>query len=92
MLEAIARIELWATRSLRLSLHEDGDWQSGMMRNAIAVLLLLCILELKPHFKNWNKGLWGDQSYYASSGGAPIEVLEEYIQNHSRGSGTIQPL
>lgn len=45
--------------------------------------------ELRPYFKNWNKGLWGDQSYYASSGGDPIEVLEKYIQSHSRGSGNI---
>lgn len=46
--------------------------------------------ELRPYFSNWNKGLWGDQSYYASSGGAPIEVLEQYIKNHSRGGGTIK--
>ncbi|WP_166274866.1 IS200/IS605 family transposase [Lyngbya confervoides] len=46
--------------------------------------------ELRPHFKNWNKGLWGDQSFYTSTGGAPIEVLEQYIQNPSRGSGTIK--
>lgn len=41
--------------------------------------------ELTPYFRNWNKGLWGDQSYYASSGGAPIDVLEKYIRSHSRG-------
>lgn len=46
--------------------------------------------DLRPHFKNWNKGFWGDQSFYASTGGAPIEVLEKYIQNHSRGGGTIK--
>lgn len=41
--------------------------------------------ELRPRFKNWKKGLWGDQLYIASVGGAPIEVLKEYIQAHSRG-------
>lgn len=41
--------------------------------------------ELKPHFKNWGKGLWGDQLYIRSAGGAPVKILEEYIQSHSRG-------
>jgi hypothetical protein len=41
--------------------------------------------ELKPHFKNWNKGLWGDQLYIRSAGGAPLKILEEYIQSHTRG-------
>ncbi|MEB3280841.1 MAG: IS200/IS605 family transposase [Lyngbya sp.] len=41
--------------------------------------------ELKPYFKNWKKGLWGDQLYIRSAGGAPLKILEEYIQSHSRG-------
>jgi putative transposase len=41
--------------------------------------------ELRPYFKNWKKGLWGDQLYIRSAGGAPLKILEEYIQNHSRG-------
>ena len=41
--------------------------------------------ELRPHFKNWSKGLWGDQLYIRSAGGAPLKILEEYIQSHSRG-------
>lgn len=41
--------------------------------------------ELRPHFKNWKKGLWGDQLYIRSAGGAPLKILEQYIQNHSRG-------
>lgn len=42
-------------------------------------------LELRPYFPNWRKGLWGDQLYIRSAGGAPLKVLETYIQNHSRG-------
>lgn len=42
--------------------------------------------DLKPYFKNWKKGLWGDQLYIRSAGGAPLKVLEEYIQAHKRGS------
>ena len=47
---------------------------------------------LLPHYPNWGKGLWGGQKYYVSSGGAPIEMLLEYIQEHNRGSGHIQKL
>jgi putative transposase len=46
--------------------------------------------QLRPHFRNWGKGLWGDQKYYASAGGAPIATLIEYIQDHNRGSGHTQ--
>lgn len=61
----------------------------GSVKSAISRMLRKEFEEhLRPYFKNWNKGLWGDQSYYASSGGAPIEVLEKYIQEHSRGSGS----
>ena len=42
--------------------------------------------ELRPYFRNWKKGLWGDQLYIRSAGGAPLEVLKEYINAHSRGS------
>lgn len=42
--------------------------------------------QLRPLFPNWKKGLWGDQLYIRSAGGAPLKVLEEYIQAHSRGS------
>lgn len=41
--------------------------------------------QLRPHFPNWKKGLWGDQLYIRSAGGAPLKVLEEYIKAHSRG-------
>lgn len=41
--------------------------------------------ELRPHFKSWDKGLWGDQLYIRSAGGAPLSVLEQYIQSHTRG-------
>lgn len=61
----------------------------GSVKNAISRTLRKEFeIQLRQYFKNWNKGLWGDQSYYASSGGAPIEVLEKYIQEHSRGSGS----
>lgn len=46
--------------------------------------------ELRPYFKNWKKGLWGDQLYISSVGGAPIEVLKEYIQAHNRGGGAVK--
>ncbi|WP_204141925.1 IS200/IS605 family transposase [Halomicronema sp. CCY15110] len=42
--------------------------------------------ELRPHFRNWKKGLWGDQLYIRSAGGAPLETLKAYINAHSRGS------
>ncbi|MGD1941645.1 MAG: IS200/IS605 family transposase [Leptolyngbyaceae cyanobacterium] len=42
--------------------------------------------ELRPHFPNWRKGLWGDQLYIRSAGGAPLEKLKAYINAHSRGS------
>ena len=45
---------------------------------------------LLPYYSNWGKGLWGGQKYYASSGGAPIATLLEYIQDHNRGSGHTQ--
>lgn len=61
----------------------------GSVKSAISRMLRKEFEQhLRQYFKNWNKGLWGDQSYYASSGGAPIEVLEKYIQEHSRGSGS----
>lgn len=61
----------------------------GSVKSAISRMLRKEFEEqLRRYFKNWNKGLWGDQSYYASSGGAPIDVLEKYIQHHSRGSGS----
>ncbi len=31
--------------------------------------------ELRPYFRNWKKGLWGDQLYIRSAGGAPLKVL-----------------
>lgn len=41
--------------------------------------------ELKSHLKHWNKGLWDDQLYIRSAGGALLKNLEEYIQSHRRG-------
>jgi putative transposase len=41
--------------------------------------------ELRKHFWDWDKGLWGDQLYIASVGGASLETLKQYIQAHSRG-------
>ncbi|WP_413168367.1 transposase [Capilliphycus salinus ALCB114379] len=35
--------------------------------------------DLRPYFKDWKKGLWGDQLYIRSTGGAPIYILKEYI-------------
>jgi putative transposase len=45
---------------------------------------------LKRYHSNWKKGLWGDQLYISSAGGAPIETLLEYIADHNRGSGHAQ--
>lgn len=42
--------------------------------------------ELRPFFRNWKKGLWGDQLYIRSVGGAPLDKLKAYINAHSRGS------
>jgi putative transposase len=43
--------------------------------------------ELRPKMIRWDKGLWGDQLYISSAGGAPIATLIEYIADHNRGSG-----
>ena len=58
----------------------------GSMKSAISRILRKEFeSELRPYFPNWRKGLWGDQLYIGSVGGAPIETIKQYIQNHSRG-------
>ena len=42
-------------------------------------------LNWSPTLKTGAFGLWGDQLYIRSAGGAPLKTLEEYIQSHSRG-------
>lgn len=46
--------------------------------------------DLKPFYPDWGRGLWGGQKYYSSAGGAPIQTLLEYVQDHNRGSGHTQ--
>ena len=41
--------------------------------------------ELKQFYPGQKTGLWGAQLYVRSAGGASVEVLEQYIQSHSRG-------
>jgi len=41
--------------------------------------------ELKTFYPKLETGLWGAQLYVRSAGGASVEVLEQYIQAHSRG-------
>jgi putative transposase len=40
---------------------------------------------LKQYYPGLGTGVWGAQLYVRSSGGAPVEVLKQYIQSHSRG-------
>ena len=73
---------------LLLDIHPDNNISTllGSIKSATSrVLRKEFESELKPHFTNWNKGLWGDQLYIRSAGGAPLKILEEYIQSHSRG-------
>jgi putative transposase len=73
---------------LLLDIHPDNNVSTllGSIKSATSRILRREFeRELRPHFKNWNKGLWGDQLYIRSAGGAPQKVLEEYIQAHSRG-------
>lgn len=73
---------------LLLDIHPDNNISTllGSIKSATSRILRKEFeQELRPHFKNWNKGLWGDQLYIRSAGGAPLKVLEEYIQAHSRG-------
>jgi putative transposase len=41
--------------------------------------------ELKTFYPNLKTGLWGAQLYVRSAGGASVEILQQYIQAHSRG-------
>jgi len=60
----------------------------GSMKSAISRILRKEFeAELKPKMIRWDKGLWGDQLYVSSAGGAPINVLLEYIAEHNRGGG-----
>ena len=60
----------------------------GSMKSAISRTLRKEFeAELRPKMIRWDKGLWGDQLYVSSAGGAPIQVLLEYIADHNRGSG-----
>ncbi len=73
---------------LLIDLHPDNNISTllGAIKSATSRILRKEFeSELRPHFPNWKKGLWGDQLYIRSAGGAPLSVLEEYIQSHSRG-------
>lgn len=41
--------------------------------------------ELRQFYPRLDTGLWGAQLYVRSAGGASVEILEQYIQSHSRG-------
>jgi len=73
---------------LLIDLHPDNNLSAllGATKSATSRILRKEFeSELRPYFKNWRKGLWGDQLYIRSAGGAPLSVLEQYIQSHSRG-------
>jgi putative transposase len=60
----------------------------GSMKSAISRIIRSEFeSELRPKMIQWDKGLWGDQLYISSAGGAPIATLIEYIADHNRGSG-----
>ena len=60
----------------------------GSMKSAISRILRKEFeSELRPKMIRWSKGLWGDQLYISSAGGAPIETLIDYIADHNRGAG-----
>jgi len=73
---------------LLIDLHPDNNLSAllGATKSATSRILRKEFeSELRPYFKNWKKGLWGDQLYIRSAGGAPLSILEQYIQSHSRG-------
>lgn len=73
---------------LLIDMHPDNNLSTflGSLKSATSRILRKEFeSELRPYFQNWKKGLWGDQLYIRSAGGAPLNILEEYIQNHSRG-------
>jgi putative transposase len=73
---------------LLIDVHPDNNLSTllGSVKSATSRILRKEFeSELRPYFKNWSKGLWGDQLYLRSAGGAPIETLKAYINAHSRG-------
>jgi putative transposase len=73
---------------LLIDIHPDNNISTllGSVKSATSRMLRKEFkVDLQEHFPNWEKGLWGDQLYIRSAGGAPLKILEEYIKAHSRG-------
>ncbi len=64
---------------LLLDIHQDNKISAllGSIKLATSRILRKEFeQELRQHFKNWSKGLWGDQLYICSACGAPLKVFE----------------
>lgn len=67
---------------LLIDLHPDNNISSlmGSLKSASSRILRKEFAEELSKFY-WKNVLWGEQYFVASTGGAPIEVLKQYIQN-----------
>jgi putative transposase len=64
-----------------IDLHPDNNISNlvGSLKSASSRILRKEFAEELSKFY-WKKVLWGEQYFVASTGGAPIEVLKQYIQ------------
>jgi len=64
-----------------IDLHPDNNISNlvGSLKSASSRILRKEFAQELSQFY-WKKVLWGEQYFVASTGGAPIEVLKQYIQ------------
>ena len=69
---------------LLIDLHPDNNWSQlhGSLKSATSRILRK---EFPALQRKCRKGLWGRQLYLRSAGGAPLERLKNYIDNHTYG-------
>lgn len=67
---------------LLIDLHPDNNISSliGSLKSSSSRILRKEFAEELSQFY-WKDVLWGEQYFVASTGGAPIEILKQYIQN-----------
>ncbi|EDX82757.1 Transposase IS200 like subfamily [Synechococcus sp. PCC 7335] len=70
---------------LLVDMHPDNNWSHlcGSLKSASSrIVSREFAAEIKPYIP---KGLWGKQLYLRSAGGAPLSMLQRYIENHVYG-------
>ena len=67
---------------LLVDVHPDNNLSDlfGSIKSATSRILRKEFAEHVNRF--YRKGFWGRQKYYRSVGGAPLEVLKKYIDDH----------